>query len=543
MSGIFISYRREDSGGHAGRLFDRLRDHFGKKRVFMDVTRIEPGEDFVEAIDRAVGSCDVLLAVIGRQWLTCTDETGRRRLDNPNDLLRVETATALKRNVRVVPVLVQGAKTPSTEALPKDLKRLTRRQAVELRDTRWDADIADLITILEKILSSELPTKREARSEQVLAQSDLSIVKPSTQRPKTKKQMRSVAREDQRKTVVKISGFRTLGIIVGLVAVAVVGLILFHSLPTKIIESVTEPKPMMQRSSSELETTLKGHDSVVYALAALPDGRLASGSADTTIKIWNLRTGQLVTTLIKHHGEVSVLAALPDGRLASGDKDEDTIIIWNLTTGQAETTLKGADLWVNALAALPNGRLASGSGAVISSPNKTIKIWNLKTGQAEETLTGLENSVTALVSLPDNRLASGSGKTITIWNLKTGQNEATLTGHAEEIEALAVLPDGRLASGSWDRTIKIWNLKTGQAKATLTGHAEGIFALAVLPDGRLASGSKDRTIKIWNLKTGQAEETLRTQGYVYALAVLPNGRLASGLGNSTVTIWAIGTTP
>jgi hypothetical protein len=183
LSGIFISYRREDSGGHAGRLFDRLRSHFGNDRVFMDVTRIEPGEDFVEAIDRAVGSCDVLLAVIGRQWLTCTDETGRRRLDNPNDLLRLETATALKRNVRVVPVLTQGAKTPSTEVLPEDLKRLTRRQAVELRDTRWDADIADLIKVLEKILASELPVERAistAEPTESLAARDKAGVPPST---------------------------------------------------------------------------------------------------------------------------------------------------------------------------------------------------------------------------------------------------------------------------------------------------------------------------------------------------------------------------
>lgn len=150
MPVIFISYRRDDSAGHAGRLFDRLREHFGKDHVFLDVVGIDAGVDFVDTLDKAVGSCDVLLAVIGREWLTCCDKQGRRRLDDANDFIRAEISAALKRNVRVVPVLVEGAEMPPTEALPEELKRLTRRQAVELRDSRWDADVAALISALER---------------------------------------------------------------------------------------------------------------------------------------------------------------------------------------------------------------------------------------------------------------------------------------------------------------------------------------------------------------------------------------------------------
>ena len=149
MPVIFISYRREDSAGHAGRLFDRLRERFGRDRVFLDVVGIQAGVDFVETIDKAVGSCDVLLAVIGREWLSCADKHGRRRLDDPNDFIRAEISAALKRNVRVVPVLVENAEMPPTDELPEELKRLTRRQAVELRDSRWDADVEDLIAVLE----------------------------------------------------------------------------------------------------------------------------------------------------------------------------------------------------------------------------------------------------------------------------------------------------------------------------------------------------------------------------------------------------------
>ena len=154
MNGIFISYRREDSAGHAGRLFDRLAAHFGKGMVFMDVEGIEAGVDFVETIEKAVGGCDVLLAVIGRGWLDSRDGQGGRRLDDPQDFIRLETSSALARKVRVIPVLVEGAQIPRAEDLPQDLRTITRRQALELRDSRWEDDIQALIGVLERVLAS-----------------------------------------------------------------------------------------------------------------------------------------------------------------------------------------------------------------------------------------------------------------------------------------------------------------------------------------------------------------------------------------------------
>src|SRR6185369_8101255 len=129
FSGIFVSYRREDAAGHAGRLFDRLVSHFGRDRIFMDVDAIEPGQDFVTVIENAVGSCEILIAVIGKDWLSSTGRTGR--LNNPNDFVRLEIGTALSRDVRVIPVLVERASMPKPEDLPEDLVKLTRRNAVE----------------------------------------------------------------------------------------------------------------------------------------------------------------------------------------------------------------------------------------------------------------------------------------------------------------------------------------------------------------------------------------------------------------------------
>jgi hypothetical protein len=153
MSGIFISYRREDAAGHAGRLFDRLKARFGKSAVFMDVEGIDAGIDFVETIDDAVSTCDVLLAVIGRGWLDARDDHGARRLDNPQDFVRLETGAALSRRIRVIPVLVEGVAMPPADALPEALQALARRQAVELRDSRWEADVENLIQKLEQALA------------------------------------------------------------------------------------------------------------------------------------------------------------------------------------------------------------------------------------------------------------------------------------------------------------------------------------------------------------------------------------------------------
>ena len=121
---IFISYRRADSAGYAGRIYDRLTAHFGEDAVFMDVDTIEAGVDFVEVLQNAVQSCDVLVALIGRGWLDIKDAAGKRRLDNPEDFVRIEIAAALSRDIRVIPVLVDGASMPRSTELPDNLKPL-----------------------------------------------------------------------------------------------------------------------------------------------------------------------------------------------------------------------------------------------------------------------------------------------------------------------------------------------------------------------------------------------------------------------------------
>jgi len=150
MAGIFISYRRADSDGWAGRLRDALRARFGN-RVFQDVESIADGEIFSEVIDRALQECDVALIIIGPNWASASDGSGRR-LDQPDDWVRTETALVLNRKIRVIPVLVGGASMPRADDLPEELRSLTKRQAREIRSNSWDSDVALLASHLRQIV-------------------------------------------------------------------------------------------------------------------------------------------------------------------------------------------------------------------------------------------------------------------------------------------------------------------------------------------------------------------------------------------------------
>ncbi len=152
LRAIFVSYRRHDAEGEAGRLFDDLVEQFGEDSVFMDVAAIGAGRDFRKAIDESIATCGVLLAIIGLGWLDEKNEAGGRRLEDPMDFVRVELASALRRDIPVVPVLVSGAKMPRADQLPEDIRDLAYRNAVELTHARWKSDIKLLIRSLRGIL-------------------------------------------------------------------------------------------------------------------------------------------------------------------------------------------------------------------------------------------------------------------------------------------------------------------------------------------------------------------------------------------------------
>ena len=161
IKNIFICYRRDDAEGYAGRIFDRLNVRF-PNRIFMDVTSISPGADFTRVIQERVGACHALIAIIGKEWLMMADDASRRRLFREDDYVRHEIATALKRNITVIPVLVRDAKMPPVEIASPDLAALSYRNAIQISDADFDHDVGTLIKGLEFAFSEQPPSPSTA---------------------------------------------------------------------------------------------------------------------------------------------------------------------------------------------------------------------------------------------------------------------------------------------------------------------------------------------------------------------------------------------
>ncbi len=153
---VFISYRREDTAGYAGRLYDRLKASF-PGRVFIDVGEIPPGADFVKAIEQHLEGCAALIALIGDHW------TADDRLHDPADFVRIELATALKRDIGVIPVLVRAAKLPAASTLPQDIQPVLRHQAISISDEDWDHGCERLIQALQSVVGPARKQSKTAR--------------------------------------------------------------------------------------------------------------------------------------------------------------------------------------------------------------------------------------------------------------------------------------------------------------------------------------------------------------------------------------------
>lgn len=151
---VLISYRRGDTRVETARLHDRLAEEYGPERVFLDIHDVPLGIDFVDHVRAKIAGCSAVIVMMGTRWLTITDDRGQRRLDDPNDPVRVEVAAALQqKHIGVIPVIVQNASMPSAEDLPADIRLLARRNWIQLRPEQWDEGIASLLRGLEPTMT------------------------------------------------------------------------------------------------------------------------------------------------------------------------------------------------------------------------------------------------------------------------------------------------------------------------------------------------------------------------------------------------------
>jgi len=268
-----------------------------------------------------------------------------------------------------------------------------------------------------------------------------------------------------------------------------------------------------------------GHRAMVCSLVVIGQ-TVFSGSNDSTIKAWDIKTGKCIATFHGHNGSVRSLA-LAGQTLFSGSVD-NTIKAWNIKTGECIATFHGHNGWVLSLAVV-------GETLFSGSYDSTIKAWDIKTGKCIATFEGHEDMVNSLAVVGETLFSGSDDNTIKAWNIKTGTCIATFEGHEDMVNSLAVVGE-TLFSGSDDFTIKAWDIKTGKCIATFEGHEDVVYSLAVVGE-TLFSSSDDDTIKAWDIKTGKCIATFQGhEDWVLSLA-LAGQTLFSSSADKTIKAW------
>lgn len=574
---IFLSYRRDDSADVTGRIKDRLAKHFGQPAILRDVDSIPLGVDFRAHIDRMVSECDILLAIIGKDWLHMTDEEGNRRLDNPEDFVRIEIESALARKIPVVPLLVRQSTMPSEDNLPSSLKELAYRNGIAIRrDPDFDADISRLIEGLQKHFSAGLENIdedlfRKLRENQTF--------------PATIRSGRTISRNP----FVVGAGILLMAILIfgsfsgwfGGGRTGRTETITTSTASLEMADSPTEPpnatasnpeatkivsSPQMSTPTPDIAPAATDTPVATLAASDLPvtddyqptglgtplPGDLEILSPDNTANIQEIarwEKGQSIYGIAVSPNEDQIAIGL-DGEIAILDPQ----------TGSTLNNYLGANGPIGYLFYLNNGEQLASGPWFFNDPDDRPQLWDLRTGEVileleEENSKGITSFA---VSQDGQYCASGIQEwTITIRNCATAGLLSARPRHLNGawVMSVAFSHSGRyLASGgefgedanSGDGMIRVWTVPGGGAAAPAYPMDASVLSIAFSPnqESLIVAGTDTGRIEVFLLDDGvlsplQELETGSGSGSpIRDITFSPNGELiVAANDNGEFHIW------
>jgi len=304
------------------------------------------------------------------------------------------------------------------------------------------------------------------------------------------------------------------------------------------------PGAALAQAKAEPELRInERHGCSVQSVAFSPDGKtLASTHNDSTIQLWDLKTGRLIRSFVGHTGHVPAIVFSPDGKTLAGGSPDQTVKLWEVSSGRFIRAFKGHSDSIYSVAFSPDGKtLASGSH------DRTVKLWEVSSGRLVRSFEGHNSFVHSIAFSPDGKtIASGSyDNTLKLWDVGSGRNIRSFEGHTDWVQSVAFSPDGKmLASGSTDKTVKLWEVSSGSLINSFGNHDSSLYgSVAFSPDEKtLALASYSSTIELWDASAGQRIRSLKDHDEsVNSVAFSPDGKtIASGSHDGTIKIWGTG---